>query len=97
MLRRMGPGPVARQAYDEDHRTSKCIGEPETMPYPEREDGTRSGNQESRSLRRRIGVTAEESGLHSRAEKANRANGESLLDPVPIEPGLGNGEFGACI
>ena len=40
---------------------------------------------------------AEKSGLHSRAEKANRADGERFLDPVAIEPGLGNGEFGGRI
>ena len=44
----MGRGPVAWQPEDEDHRGEKCIGEPETMPYPERKDGAGGGNQEFR-------------------------------------------------
>ena len=42
-------------------------------------------------------MTAEKGELHSRAEKTDRANGERFLDPVAIEPGLGNGEFGGRI
>ena len=42
-------------------------------------------------------MTAEQGDLHSRAEKADRAGGEGFLDPVAIEPGLGNGEFGGRI
>src|ERR1700692_2628274 len=94
MLRRMGRGPVARQPDDEDHRSKRCIGEPEAMPYPERNDGASSGNQGFRSVRLwRIEVAVEQNGLHSRAEKANRAGGEGFIDPVAIELGLGNGEF----
>ena len=61
MLRRMGRGPVAWQPDDEDHRGEKCIGKPEAMPYPERNDGAGGGNQESGSVRRANKVTAEES------------------------------------
>src|SRR5438552_8969601 len=96
MLRRMGRGPVAWQPEDEDHRGERCIGEPEATPYPERKDGAGGGNQKFCSVRRRrIKATTEQSGLHSRAEKANREGGEGFLDPVAIEPGPRNSEFGA--
>src|SRR5580658_10386924 len=76
MLRRTGQGPIAWQKDDEDHRGEKCVGEPEAAPYPEREDDAGGGNQELGCVRdRRIRAAAEKSGPHSRAEKANRANG----------------------
>ena len=46
---------------------------------------------------RRITAAAEQSDLHSHAEKTNRADDERFLDPVAIEPGLGNGDFGGRV
>src|SRR5690242_19871353 len=98
MLCRMGRGPVAWQPDDEDHRGKKCIGEPETTPYPERNDGPGGWNQEFRSVRlRRIRAAAEQTVLNSCAEKANRAGGEGFLDSIAIEPGARNSEFGGRI
>src|ERR1700691_1037893 len=98
MLRRVRRRPVAWQKEDEDHSGEKCIGEPEAVPYPERKDGAGRGNQGLGCVRlRQIRVGAEKRGLHSRAEKSNRANGERFLNTVAIEPGLGNGEFGSRI
>src|SRR5580692_12287023 len=90
MLRRMGLSPVARHKDDKDHRGEKCVEEPETTPDPERSDDAGGENQ-------RIGSILEKSELHSYAEKADRADGESFLDPVAIEQRLGDGEFGARI
>src|SRR5580693_5121470 len=98
MLRRVRRCPIARKKEDEDHRSEKCIGEPEAAPYPERKDGAGGRNQELGCVRlRRIRTATEKSELHSRAEKANRANGERFLNTVAIEPGLGNGDFGSCV
>src|SRR5690242_9740207 len=89
MLPRRRRGPVAGQPDDEDHRAKRGIGEPETMPDPERNDGAGSWNQVSRSARRRRREeTPEKGNLHPHAEKADRASGEGFLDPVAIEPGL---------
>src|SRR5260370_5139189 len=68
MLRRGGRGPVAWEKDDEDHRGEKCTGEPETAPYPEREDDADCGNQGLSCVRlRRITVATEKSELHPRA------------------------------
>src|SRR5712692_6466335 len=93
MLRRMGRGPVAWQPENEDHRGEKCIVEPEATPYPERSDGAGGGNQKFRSARLRRIKAAEQSGLHSRAEKAHRAGSEGFFDPVAVEAGPRNSEF----
>src|ERR1700688_4192488 len=53
MLRRVGKCPVAWQKENEDHRSEKCIGEPEAAPYPEGKDDTGSGNQEPGCVRLR--------------------------------------------
>src|SRR6266852_1933870 len=98
MLRRVRRGPVARQKDDEDHRGEKRIGEPVATPYPERKNGASGGNQELDCVRLgRIKAAAEKSGLHSRAEKTNRANDERFLDTVAIEPGSRNGGFGSRV
>ena len=98
MLRRMGRGPVAGHQDDEDHRGKKCIGEPETMPYPERRDGASGGNQECHRIRSlRINATVEKAELHSHAKKANRASREGFLNPVAIEPGRETANSAASI
>src|SRR5436305_10355770 len=94
MLCRMGGGPVAWQPDNEDHRGESCIGEPEAMPYPERNYSAGCGNQEFRSVRvRQIRANIEQ----SRAEKPNRAGREGFLDPVAIEPRARDSEFGGRI
>src|SRR5713101_3811316 len=88
-LRRGGRGPVAGKKKHEDHRSEKCIGEPEAAPYPERKDDACGRNQAQGWVwTRRIRAAAEKKILHSRAEKTNRANGKRFLDAVAIEPGL---------
>ncbi len=87
MLRRAGRSPAAWQPDGEDHRGRKCVEKPETAPYPKGNGRAGAGNQKFDS-----------SGMmYSHAEKANRADGEGFLDPVAIEPGTGNGEFGGRI
>jgi hypothetical protein len=70
------------------------IPEPEAVPDPERKDGANGGNQE---LRRGIRAAVEKSGLHFRAQIANRADGERFLDSIAVELGLGNGKFGGRV
>src|SRR6202795_2897367 len=98
MLRRVGNCPVTWQKKNEDHRSEKCIGEPEAAPYPKGKDSAGRRNQGHGRIRpRRIKAAAEKSSLYSRAEKTDRANGERFLDTVAIEPSLGNGEFGSHV
>src|SRR5262249_15359714 len=98
MLRRARRGPVAWQEEGEDHCGEKCVPEPEAAPDPKRKDTAGGGNQELNTVQlRRIRPAAEKSGPHSRTEKTNRVDGERFLDPIPIQMGLGNGEFGGDI
>src|SRR5271155_4368454 len=98
MLRRMRRGPVVWQKNGEDHCREKCVGEPEAAPNPEREDSAGSGNEELGCVwPHRIIGAAEESGLHSEAQKSNRADCESFLDPEAIQTGLGNGDLGGRV
>src|SRR5277367_3668409 len=63
------------------------------MPDPQRKDGAGGGNQESYSVRGRKSSISEQSYLHSRAEKPDRAGEQGFLDSVAIEPGLRDGDF----
>src|ERR1700679_4124656 len=96
MLRRVRWSPVAGQEDGEDHRGWKCIPKIEAVPDPERSNGANGGNHKLNFVRGR-GTAAEKHELQSYAQKSNRIDGQSFLDPVAIQAGLGYRDLGGRI